>query len=189
MFIRLLEITISAVWIAFFIISMKLFKFSKRNFHKQSYSLLGSDKKYGYIFNILLIITGSAQLLIFIMLRQAIMKSFGVFGQLGYILLCITTLLGIGTGIFPIHSYRFFHKTIAAIGFLSAGIGWILIGIHLFSQNIMASSLFLVFGGLLVPSLIPAYFHHKHDLPAVYESMFFLSAFVTDILMLRLASG
>jgi len=183
------EVIVIISWIIFFLFSMKLFHMSKRDMKEESFSELGCDRKYGRSFNVLLVVTGLSQLLFLIIFHSFVMKMVQTSGRFGFECLIVTTIMGICEGIFTLNRYPKTHPIIGAFGFVFACIGWVTLGKDILTINLIAGEAFIVFGLIIPFILIPAFIRHRNDLPAMYESIFFLSAFVTDILLFRIVTG
>jgi hypothetical protein len=185
----IIEIFISIIWIGFFMISGILFRLTKRNVNKESYSKLGCDKLYGNIFNRVLIFTGIMQLIFLASLYPSLISFIGFSGQIGLIGLLITTIMGVCTGMVPLNRNSQIHVIFGIIGFVSAMIGWVALASGIILNNPLIGGIFAIFGLFIIPPLLPIYLKYKRELPAIYESLFFLSAYITDICIFWFIKG
>ncbi len=163
-------------------LSLALFLFKLANFEVRDHSLsdLGGHVKYGKPFNILLLICGVFQLIIFVAYILANEPSST--GMLGLGILIFTTLSGILTAVLNQKNYSILHKGIASIGFLMASPGWALFGTSLGEINIIGAILMISWGATVIPFAVYRMVV-KNKTNLMYESFLFTGAFLTNLIL------
>ncbi len=173
------------IWPLFFITTFFLFNKAKLSIFNKTYSNLGSNIKYGKMFNFILVITGLIQLLFLTYVLVNNKSQYSIIGVMGLSSLIVTTIAGIFTGIIAEHHNEKIHMKIAIIGFTGAIIGYPLYGLYLFNANYSVGVFMLIWGLIVMP--YQAYRHMSgKKIYAINEVFMFLGAFFTNIALVWL---
>jgi hypothetical protein len=181
-----LRITYLLIWPLFYILSFLLFKQTNLSFIKNSFSELGSVNGWGVYFDILLILAGTAQLGVFYLFSKKYILS--QLAMIGIAFFTTTTLAGILVGLVTLNINSNLHFYISLVGFLFSIIGWIFFGVSLIRKNTAYFIIMFFWGLIVVPaSIIFLYDPINRILPAIGEMSMFMGAYLTGLIMFRLA--
>jgi hypothetical protein len=168
------------VWPTFLSLTLFLFKLANLNIADKSMSDLGVHVKYGKLFNILLFICGSFQLIVFI--AYILVNEPTSTGLVGLGLLIFTTFCGILTSVLNQKNYSILHKAIATMGFLMSAPGWAIFGASLGEQNIIGAILMISWGATVIPFAVYRTLV-KNQTSLLTESLLFTGAFFTNLIL------
>jgi hypothetical protein len=143
---------------------------------------LGATKPYGKFFDLNLIMAGVFQLTIFSSIYIYHLIDPTPLNIISVVFLSLTTITGILAGVITINVSETFHIKIATVGFASSSLGWILFSLSLYKVNIYYGLLIMSLGLILIPYLTTVY-KKVGDLKANYESLFFLAAYLTNLVI------
>lgn len=175
--IGLVAITISIFFLAS---SFLLIKQQKLKFSKHGFSELGGLNQSSRLFNSSLMLLAISQTVF--MTYYALLFNFAEtkIGKIAFVLLLTT---GIGAGIcaiFNTRRNRKIHLFSGGLVFAVSGPAWVLSGITIYAQNALLGT-FLVVNGILVGASFAIGFLKSRNMPALYESVFFLSIVITNL--------
>lgn len=169
-------------WPIFLILSYILLRMTRLNVRIHSLSQLGSNKTTGWIFNTLLFYVSCIETIFLFRytyledLMQRIMI---------YLFLC-TSVCGMLVSYISERKSQFSHRIIVFIGFSTAIAGWCLLGIQLSARNTLLFLVMLTWALYFTLTCIRRINLKTYIMPAIYESLMFLGAFLTNVIIMRI---